>query len=241
MVETVDFGLFNPEQKRNMSGADYDRFCIAGEVAASLAHEIRNPATSIKGFLQMLIKRENLGNPKRYYKLMIDEINQINNIISELLLITKPEASQFSQENLHFILKQAVLSAKSYADQRGIKLFLNANSDFPKVKCVKEQVIQVFSFLLQERIDAIPDGGTLQIEMKLFNSVFLKVVVTDQGSLIDPEILSRMGEPFYSPKIQGTGINLMIFRSVMNNHNGFLNIRHEENKKIFELIFPISS
>jgi|GEM_PF-2978026 len=254
VVETIESGLPKkqryadplnedslnlPLNSRTEITPDFDRIKIAGEVAASLAHELRNPMTSIKGFLQVLgdEKKQTL-DLSTIYQLMIKEFDQMESLIVDLLSSTKLEVSEYLEVDMLALLKQAKQQTLSIAREAYINIVICADWGLPLIKCVKKQMIQVFSELFHEQINGMSEGGTLRVYLEKRNSNYLEINVVGEGTDTIPE---RIGEPFYSIKTKGTGLSVMVILNVIQNHGGSMKIYKTKGREVtFKILLPFN-
>ncbi|WP_264740948.1 ATP-binding protein [Cytobacillus firmus] len=192
-----------------------EKLSIVGELAAGVAHEIRNPLTTIKGFLQ-LYKSDN----RQINELLLSELERIENITSEMLSLGKPQAIQMDTANLTDIIVNTVELLSPQANMNGIQFKLNyADSDF-LISCEKNQIKQVFLNILKNAMEAMDKGGDIEISLQDNNDGGCIVSFQDQGCGIPDEFLPRLGEPFYTLKEKGTGLGLMICHKIIKQHHG---------------------
>jgi signal transduction histidine kinase len=219
--------LFNymPEEKTlEKELIQLEKYTLLAELAAGTAHEIRNPLTTIRGFLQVLAK-EFLPDSKgyEYCYLMVDEIDRANSIITEFLLLTKPAAPRLRETNLHAILEEIFLLIESKSLLENVELSKHFAKSLPLVNVDSAQIKQVFLNLATNAIHAMPEGGRLTISTSAEQG---KAVVrfTDTGQGISEHQLAKIFEPFYPTKEQGTGLGLAISARIMENHHGRLTV-----------------
>ncbi|WP_100373405.1 PAS domain S-box protein [Bacillus sp. FJAT-45037] len=194
-----------------------EKLALAGELAAGIAHEIRNPLTTLKGFFQLT---EQQLEP--YRDVLMQEINQINDIIEELLLVARPRAIQKERINVSRLAIECLREVDTEATLKDIQINLTSH-DPTYIKGVPHQLKQVFINLFKNAIEAMEMHGTLTL--KITNTKdFLQFIVKDNGIGMAQEELAKLGEPYYSTKIKGTGIGLMVCYKVIENHKGHLSI-----------------
>lgn len=213
-----------------------EKLTIAGQLAAGVAHEIRNPLTSLKGFLQLMY--EDPSKVHSYFGIMQDELIRIDSILSELLLLAKPQAKRYKRRNLNDVLGQVVLLLNTQAILQGVEI----RCAFPDVECAFEcddhQMKQLFINLLKNAIESMENGGVITIRVTR-QIEHIAVQIIDQGCGIPEERVKRLGEPFYTTKERGTGLGLMVSFKIVEHHNGTMKIDSEVGKgTTFTITFP---
>ncbi|MBD1379571.1 PAS domain-containing sensor histidine kinase [Metabacillus arenae] len=192
-----------------------EKLSVVGELAASVAHEIRNPLTSLKGFVQLL--KGNDGTNDAYYKIMNDELDRINEIVSELLVLAKPQDIRFQIYDLKAVLSSVVSLLESQANLYGVEIDLKSQTNFSFIKCEPNQLKQLFINIIKNSIEASSTKVEIAIN-KLEDH--LAVRIKDNGTGIEKERLSHLGEPFYSMKEKGTGLGLTVSYRIVESHKG---------------------
>jgi PAS domain S-box-containing protein len=205
-----------------------EKLSIAGELAAGIAHEIRNPVTTVKGFLQLL--QNGAMEKEIYYDIMASEIARIELILSELLMLAKPQAVHFERKNISLLIKDVVTLLDAQAHMNNVQIITEFDSDELFLKCEQNQLKQVCINFIKNAIEAMPNGGKLVIQVKNINKEELFIYFIDQGSGIPNHILSKLGQPFYTTKEKGTGLGFMISKRIIENHKGSVAISSVENK-----------
>lgn len=200
-----------------------DKLSVAGQLAAGVAHEIRNPLTVISGYLQLM--KNDIKN-KPMIEVMLGEVNRINSIMNEFLFLAKPVKPKFAYQSMGQILEDVLLLFKSQAETYGIRLVLVCPENLPKVFCDQNQLKQVFINVLKNAMEAMPGGGEINIWIAEKAGV-VKIVFKDQGCGIPEKELSQIGAPFYTTKENGSGLGLMVSRSIIENHKGRFRIESE--------------
>ncbi|MFD0693568.1 ATP-binding protein [Paenibacillus sp. GCM10027628] len=215
---------------------DAEKLSIVGELAAGIAHEIRNPLTTLKGFIQMLKKES--SNPY-YLDVMFEELCRIEAITNELLYLGKPQAQSVKESNIEGILEQVTTLLHPQALMNNIVLKVQLQPNLPFILCVENQLKQVFINLLKNSIEAMPKGGEIQVESRLEKG-FLLVSVKDSGIGISEERMETLGQPFYSLKEKGTGLGLTVCKKIIHEHAGSLIFHSKEGVgTIVEVRLPI--
>lgn len=216
-----------------------EKLSVAGQLAAGIAHEIRNPLTSLKGFLQLL--QSGIESKSNYYKIMEEELQKIETITSELLFISKPMTDEKKPEKVSNLIKDVIVLFSSEAKMTGIEIFLNVIDD-PWVICDRSQIKQVLINLLKNGIESMENGGRIDINVSENPGRNLCIIdVIDEGTGISSDIIHKLTEPFFTTKKNGTGLGLMITNEIIQRHGGRLDIFFPEEKKgsHFQVSLPL--
>lgn len=205
-----------------------EKLTVVGELSASVAHEIRNPLTSLKGFVQIL----QVDDPKHqfYYQIMHDELNRINHIVSELLLLAKPQEMKFLRADLHRILSDVLSLLKTEASLNDIQIDFSSTHSEIWIECEPNQLKQLFINIVKNALEASCKGGIVSISLTKQESQYVSIIVQDKGCGISKERLERIGEPFYSSKDKGTGLGLTVSFKIVQSHNGSIHFESEQNE-----------
>jgi two-component system sporulation sensor kinase A len=214
-----------------------EKLNIAGQLAAGIAHEIRNPLTSLKGFLKLI--QSGSGGKKEHFDIMHDEMDRIEMIVSELLVLAKPDqGTAFREIDLTILLKQVVTLLESQAIMSNVQIEAVYQAEPLKVIGDENQLKQVYINIIKNGIEAMLDGGVISIEAYQQNSQ-TKVRIIDQGDGIPAESIPRLGEPFYTTKQNGNGLGLMVSYKIIEHHGGQIHIQSEQGKgTTFEINIP---
>lgn len=221
-----------------------EKLNVVGELAAGIAHEIRNPLTSLRGFVQLLQGSPRPDQVGQYGAIMLGEIDRINLIVSELLLLARPKQMNIVRKDLRELLEQTATLMNTQAILHNIRIDINFGApgcdDSLSVDCEENKLKQVFINLLKNAIEAMPAGGVITIRVKRSGPHVL-IRFEDQGCGIPPEHLPKLGQAFFSSKEKGTGLGLMISFSIIENHKGFMRITSTQgNGTQVELRLPIA-
>ncbi|KEK22812.1 PAS domain-containing sensor histidine kinase [Bacillus gaemokensis] len=202
-----------------------DTLAAIGQLAAGVAHEVRNPLTVIKGFIQLF--QINQEDQDKYFELMLSEIERIESILHEFLSIAKTDVIPNEKKNLYCILKNVVSLINTKAIMTNIQIELVTDLTELIIDCSENQLKQVFINILQNSIEAMPNGGKISIMVKQDGNNKVIINMIDEGIGIPEERIKRLGEPFYSTKEKGTGIGLMLSYKIIESHQGRISIMSE--------------
>ncbi|MFL0498625.1 PAS domain-containing sensor histidine kinase [Priestia megaterium] len=215
-----------------------EKLALIGQMAAGIAHEIRNPLTSIKGFIQLF--KSKYKSEEEHFNLVLSELERINLIVGEFLVLAKPTAREFKERQIASLLKDVVMLINAQAIMNNIQIFLECESDIPHVICEENQLKQVFVNILKNAIEAMPNGGIIDVKIKKKEKNRVSIYFIDQGLGIQEDRLLTLGEPFYTTKEKGTGLGLMVSYKIVESHDGELKISSKVNRgTTVEVILPI--
>lgn len=208
--------------KAQQEMARLDRLDTIGQMAAGIGHEVRNPLTVVRGFLQMLSGKAKYFDDKEYFHLMINELDRANSIISEFLSLAKNKTFELKQVNLNKIVNELypLISADAIKCDNIVKVELD---NIPNPFLDEKEVRQLILNLTRNGLEAMPSGGTLTIKTYLDGEDVI-LAVRDEGQGISPEVLEKIGTPFLTTKENGTGLGLVTCYSICNRHNAKLDI-----------------
>lgn len=215
-----------------------DQLGVIGQLAAGIAHEIRNPLTSIKGFVQLLAEETN----HQFGEIITSEIERIEFIMNEFLILAKPQREiVFKKENVNTVVQEVISFMRPEAVLNNVEFVTKFNS-FPYVNCEAKQIKQVIINLIKNAIEAMPRGGKLHIHTLSTEEGFVMIKVRDEGIGISKEHLQRLSEPFFTNKEKGTGLGLMISNKIIEDHKGSIEFFSELGKgTTVEIRLPLAT
>lgn len=199
-----------------------EKLSVVGQLAAGVAHEIRNPLTALKGFVQLMYPKSK-GTNKRYFNVMQIELNRIQQILDELLLLAKPQAVKYTVEDIGLLLHEVVSLMDAQAIMHHVNIETDIEKNLPHVICAPNQLKQVFINVMKNAIEAMAVGGTVSIEAKRCGGS-VAITFVDEGEGIAADKLPRLGEPFFTTKDKGTGLGLLVCHKIISGHNGTIDI-----------------
>lgn len=204
-----------------------EKLTMAGQLAAGIAHEIRNPLTAIKGFLQMMQRGYDMQ--KEYLDVMDSELVRIEFILNELLLLAKPTEKKLEQKDLNSIVSHVVKLLETEANFKNVIFKTTLHGEGLYINCDENQLKQIFINFVKNGIEAMPDGGEINISTYIEDENSI-ICFKDQGCGIPKEKLANIGQPFFTTKEKGTGLGLAVSFSIIENHRGEVIIDSEVGK-----------
>ncbi|WP_175986946.1 PAS domain S-box protein [Bacillus sp. Marseille-Q1617] len=212
-----------------------EQLAMIGQLAAGVAHEIRNPLTTIKGFLQLM---KESAEDEFHLKVIQGELDRIEIITNEFLALAKPRAVQFSLTSLTSLLTSSVEFIKMECLKQGVDVRFSVEE--AEIHCDSHQIKQVVLNVMKNAVEALPNGGLLSVQLQREND-YAKISIQDNGAGIPPERMKHLGEPFYSTKEKGTGLGLMICQKIIKEHNGSISIQSNVNEgTTVNILLPIA-
>jgi signal transduction histidine kinase len=231
-----------------------DRLAALGQMAAGLAHEIRNPLGSIKGAAQYLQPGQNAAatreSTREFLDIIIEEVNRLNKIVSQFLDYARPYRGEQRQLDVADVLRKTLaLFAKEAADHGKVDIVTDFADKMPPVRADAEQLLQVFLNLSLNALQAMPGGGKLWISTALRRSTrrgapaaFMEVRFRDGGVGIPAGDLKNLFIPFFTTKEKGTGLGLPISQRIIENHGGTIEVRSQPGEgATFTVLLPIEA
>lgn len=203
-----------------------ERLASLGRLAAGMAHEIRNPLSSIRGLAQYFVKRFS-GQPEEqgYASVMVKEVDRMNRVISELLDFARPKEPRRESCALGTIAEQALKLLEQDLKIRKIVVTKNEEAGLLPVLADRDQISQVFINLLLNAMESMAEGGEIRIDLRKSDSPpVVEILIADTGSGIPEEDLSKIFEPFFSRKRKGTGLGLAIVHQIVTGHRGEIGV-----------------
>lgn len=213
-----------------------DRLNVVGEMAASIGHELRNPMTTVRGFLQFLGRKKDLENYREHFDMMIEELDRANSIIKEFLSLAKDKVMDFNLIKLNTLVSDVypILQADALLNNCSIETDLE---DVPAALIDSQSIRQLILKVIRNAIEAMPQGGTIKLSTRCREEKVL-LIIEDQGVGIPDEIMDKLGTPFVSSKDIGAGLGLAICYRIAQRHNAEIFVESERGKgTIFTISF----
>ncbi|BBW96912.1 ATP-binding protein [Geobacillus icigianus] len=213
-----------------------EKLSVLGELAAGIAHEIRNPLTSMKGFIQVMQETREVND--HYMRIMLSELDRINQIVSELLVLAKPQSHDYRPFLLGEALSYVISLIGHEATLTNVSVSVHNNAPKAYVHGDQNQIVQVLLNIMKNAVEAMPNGGTLYVRVsEAEGSVCIDIA--DTGIGIPKERLQKIGEPFFTLKEKGMGLGLTTSMKIVQEHKGTMRIESEVGKgTVVHLTFP---
>ncbi len=216
--------------------ARLDRLNVIGEMSASIAHEIRNPMSTVKGFLQLLKGQDRYAEDSEYMQLMIEELDRANAIITEFLSLAKNKPIDKKPENLNERIKALWPLLQSDATKRDMYIDLELGN-ISDIMIDRGEIRQLILNLVRNGLEAMSPKGRLTIKTyEDRNGV--TIAVHDQGPGMSVEVQEKIGTPFFTTKPDGTGLGLAVCYSIAQRHNAVIKVTTGAQGTVFKVIFP---
>ncbi|PYI51044.1 ATP-binding protein [Paenibacillus flagellatus] len=223
----------NPQSKKR-NEAHLSQLASVGQIAAGIAHEVKNPLTAVKGFLQLLKEK----NDEAYIEIAQTELENALGILQNLLHVSKPDLDDEPFESIDLTVELEMLTQLFQDQFYRVALIKRFEDPGNYIYAKRNQLKKAFFNLLKNAFEAIPDKGTIIVAHRSTGDA-VTVTIEDDGLGIPKDKLELLGTPFFSTKPNGTGMGLTLVFSVVYQNNGFIEVESEENKGTkFTITFP---
>lgn len=233
------------DTRRSQQASEYfvraERLALAGQLAAAIAHEIRNPITIVAGSAQLIPQRlHDEAFLTSFAEIAGQELSRVNRIIQGMLGFARYSEPDRRPVDLGEVIARAVEFSNWYAEKRGVQIVTQVAGQY-MVRADAEHLHQALLNLIINGIQAMPDGGTLTVRMDHpTRSRFVRIQVEDQGMGMEPEQLERVWDVFYSTKAGGTGLGLPVVQRIVDEHRGYVEVDSAPGKGTrFSILLPL--
>lgn len=230
-----------------------DRLAALGEMAAGLAHEIRNPLGAIKGAAQLLVGPDGQPAPGaapevgEFLGIIVDEVNRLNRVVSQFLDYARPYKVESAEVDLNEVVRKTLALIETHESATNVQLVTHLAEHLPRVRGDAEQLRQVFLNLGINAVQAMaPGGGTLTVSTRRRMArrdpgVFVEVIFADSGPGIARDQLKNLFIPFFTTKEKGTGLGLPISQRIVSHHGGTIEVRTAPGRgSQFIVVLPVA-
>lgn len=204
-----------------------EKLAAVGELAAGAAHEIRNPLTTVRGFVQLLNSQRSSGPAQEYAELILSEIDRIDSILEDLLTLARPTTPNRRWVDLHQLLDEVVLLIQAKEAARDVIIHKEWGAAAAGMQVDPRQMRQVFLNLLTNAVEAMDGHGEVVLTTSLSPQGELVIACRDTGPGIAPEVLPRIFDPFFTTKDTGTGLGLAVSFRIVQAHGGRMEAESE--------------
>lgn len=238
---SVKYYLLQKRIKKEKEQVELHKLELIGKLAASTAHEIRNPLTGIKGLIKLLSEENQDQKAQAYYEVIQTEIDRINLIVSELLVLGKPTAYHLKTHNMETIVAEIEPIIRSEANFMNVEFTIGYSNEILPVLCVKDQLKQVLLNLTKNSFQAMPRGGKLAIILeKQSGSCIIKV--EDNGAGMTTDQIKQAFNPFYTLKKDGSGLGLTVCKRIIEAYGGEIFIKSTPDEgTLVEVHLPLAA
>lgn len=232
---TVFFRDITESKRHSQELARLERLNLIGQLAAGISHEIRNPLTTVKGFLQFLGARKQYETEKEYMDLMISEIDRANSIITDFLSLAKVNADNISLKNINEIIGKVfpMLQADAYNNNKDILLDLKSS---PEIMLNENEIKQLVLNLVRNGLEAMAEKGKITIRT-YWKADKVILEIKDEGPGIPEKIREKIGTPFFTTKETGTGLGIAISMGIAQRHHALFDFETGSNGTTFKITF----
>ncbi|HLO11360.1 MAG TPA: ATP-binding protein, partial [Pseudoneobacillus sp.] len=210
--------------KNDSALRNLDRLSIIGQLAAGVAHEIRNPLTALKGFSKLLQSSVHKEKKEDYLSIIMNELDRIDMIVNEFMSLAKPQAIQFERWKLNEILESTINILHPQALLHNVQFSINYENEDIELLCSPNQLKQVFVNFLKNAIESMPNGGNVFINVQKCENTRVLITFIDEGVGIETGVMQYLGTPFYTTKDKGIGLGLTVSNKIIQEHNGTMKI-----------------
>lgn len=210
-----------------------DSFNVVSKMAVSLAHEIRNPMTTVRGFLQLMGRKK--MHDHEYLKMMISEIDRANAIITQFLLMAKERMTDFQLKDINSIINKVLMLVEKDAVKAGYLVTLQS-SQIPMIMVDENQIKQMLLNIIRNGIEAMNDEGKLLIRTYV-EEASVVLAISDEGPGIAPEIVEQICTPFFTTKQEKSGLGLAVCYSIAARHGAKIKIDTSQKGTTFHIKF----
>ncbi|EKH7865085.1 two-component system sensor histidine kinase ZraS [Escherichia coli] len=227
--------LLQDEMKRK------EKLVALGHLAAGVAHEIRNPLSSIKGLAKYFAERAPAGGEAHQLaQVMAKEADRLNRVVSELLELVKPTHLALQAVDLNTLINHSLQLVGQDANSREIQLRFTANDTLPEIQADPDRLTQVLLNLYLNAIQAIGQHGVISVTVSE-SGAGVKISVTDSGKGIAADQLEAIFTPYFTTKAEGTGLGLAVVHNIVEQHGGTIQVASQEGKgSTFTLWLPVN-
>lgn len=215
-----------------------DRLHLVGEMAAGIAHEIRNPMTTVRGFLQSFMRRKEFTQFNSQLELMISELDRANSIITEYLSLARTKPVNQSLQSLTAIIETLLPLIESDALLKGMWIITESSGNIPDLILDNQEIRQLILNFSRNGLEAMSPGGQLTVGT-FIEAEQVVLFIQDQGEGIPPDLQQKLGTPFLTTKENGTGLGLSICYSIAHRHNAKIDVKTGSMGTTFMVKFPL--
>jgi two-component system, sporulation sensor kinase B len=206
-----------------------EKMNVVSQLAASVAHEIRNPMTSVRGFMQLMQKEDLTKEQQLYISISIEELDRAQEIINQYLALAKPQTNQYETIDLTSVIQQSIDVMHSYAILNSIHITQKVDKSL-EIEGLKLEIQQVLINIIKNAIEAIKSEGEIWVSAAKNSDGFVSIEIKDNGAGMTQDQIKKLGSPYYSTKEKGTGLGLTVCHQIVKQMGGTIMIKSELEK-----------
>jgi signal transduction histidine kinase len=244
MVDNLDQAKKELEQYHFEQMERADRLASVGEMAAGIAHEIKNPLTGIAAAITIIKDDFEPDDPRtEIVNEVLEQVTRLDKTVNDLLFFGKPSQPEPTFTNINSIVEKTLMFASQHRSGKEIKKELKLDSSLPAVYVDSKQIQQVFLNLILNAFQAMQNGGMLTVGTSMVEAEgkqWARVCIADTGPGIPPQILAKIFTPFFTTKAQGTGLGLAICHKLVTQHGGKIHVESKDGQgTVFTVELPV--
>jgi len=222
-----------------------EKLASVGAMVSQLAHEIKNPLSSIRTFTELLPEKfEDKEFRKKFHSLVSGEVKRIDSLITRMLSIGSVDAAQYEMVSVQEVIEDVMPSLDLQLKEYNVKVALSNHGAVPLVWADPQSLKEVFSNILVNSIQAMPQGGKVNISIgrkkdRNKGELLVEIIIADEGNGIPEGYVRRVFDPFFTTKQQGSGLGLYICYRIIQTHQGEIRAGNTDSGALFTILLPV--
>lgn len=229
------------EHEKLIEQANNEKLRLIGTLAANTAHEIKNPLTSINGFIELTRMKYDQNEQDNHFNIITEELDRINNIVTQFLYLGKPTNLAYTNVNISQTIKDIEQFVKYELEQNNINISLSLPEEPIYAFLSEDQLKQILINLIQNSKDALTDVHNASIEIQLVkaNTKQVKLIFKDNGKGMSKEVQQKVFDPFFTTKDSGSGLGLYLSKKLIEDWNGSISVDNNSEGTTFIIMIPV--
>lgn len=219
-----------------------EKLAMIGKMAAHVAHEIRNPLSTIGGFARAILRKpDNVERVVKNAKVIFEESSRLETMLKGVMDFSRPSAPQPRMTDFNMVVEKAFRTQAEILSSRNIHSSLDLDRSIPEIALDDNQFLQMLHNMIRNAADSMPHGGALSLKTGREGEM-VYLTIADSGSGIPPEILEQIFDPFFTTKPDGTGLGLAVSKKIVDDHGGRVEVQSQVGKgTTFKILLPIAA
>ncbi len=233
----IVFDDISEQKKFEKQMVESEKWAVLGKLAASVAHEIRNPLVAIRSLVEIIGDNVS-GDLKEHVSVILGEVFRLNRVVTELLSLVRPETAQMQFASIKQVIGEMLLLVRHEAARNNIIIKTDIPEESIRILLDTEKIKQAFLNIILNAIQAVGNGGEIEISLKK-SAEHVRVGFRNNGPVIQADLISKIFEPFFTTKPTGTGLGLAITRKIVELHSGQIEIHSDSDYTEFTFVLPL--